>query len=219
MDNHRQTSTNGRLGRKKLVPWESFESYASVAFVVAGTSLLASLFAPLALLVVTDRSWIAGISLVGFGVVAAAFGLLGLHPRASVDSRRLAVAGAAFAATAAIAGSVVLALAGLTGVAMHLPDVAFSVGKQEFVVLSLTMAAGYALGFLSYGIGIYRSSSEPDRTGVLLTTGGLLLLLPVAAGVLQFTGWSALRAWVVFLTLGLVAVDTVAVGLGLRSTS
>ena len=207
------------MRRKKLVPWESLESYAPTAFAVAGASLLASLFAPLALLVVTDWSWLAGIALVGFAVVTAALGLLGLHPRTSVDSRKLAVAGAAFATTAVIAGTVVLALTGLTGAAIHLPNVEFSVGKQGFVVLSLTMAAGYALGFLSYGIGILRSSSKPDRTGVLLTTGGLLLLLPVAAAVLQLSGWIVTPAWVVFPTLGLVAVDTVAVGLSLRSTS
>lgn len=219
MDSHRPTSTIDRPGPKKLVPWESLESYAPTAFAVAGTSLLASLFAPLALLVVTDRSWLVGIALVGFAVVTAALGLLGLHPRASVDSRKPAVAGAAFAATAVVAGSVVLALAGVTSVAIRLPNAEFSVGKQWFVVLSLTMAAGYALGFLSYGIGVLRSSSRLDRTGGLLTAGGLLLLLAVAAAVLQRSGWIVMPAWVVLLTLGLVAVDTVAVGLGLRSAS
>lgn len=212
MDNHRSASTIDRPGPGKLVPWESLENHASTAFTVAGASLLTSLFAPFALLVVIDWSWLVGIALVGLAVVMAALGLLGLHPRASVDSQKLAVAGAAFAATAGIAGLVALALAGLTGAAIHLSAVKFPVGKQAFVGLSLTMATGYALGFLSYGIGILRSSSSSGRAGRLLTAGGLLLLLPVVAGVLQLSHWIVMPAWVVFPILGLVAVDTVAVG-------
>lgn len=219
MENRRPTSTIDRLGRGALVPWESLENHAPIAFTVAGASLLASLFAPFALLVVIDSSWLVGIALVGLAVVTAALGLLGLHPRVSVDSQKLAVAGAVFAATAGIAGLVVLLSAGLTGAAIRLPGVAFSVSKGGFVVLSLTMAAGYALGFLSYGIGVLRSTSGPSRAGVLLAAGGLLLLLPVVAGVLQLGNWIVVPAWVVFPTLGLVAADTVAVGVSLRPTS
>lgn len=216
MENHRSTPTVDRPGRGRLVPWESLESHAPTAFTVAGLSLLASLVVPFALLVVTDRPWLVGIALVGVAVLTAALGLLGLHRRASVDSPTVAVAGAAFATTAGVASLVVLAVA---GVALPRPDVAFSVGKTGFVVLSLTMAAGYALGFLAYGIGLLRSNASPNRVGVLLTAGGLLLVVPVVAGVLQLGTSLVLPAWVVFPTLGLVAVDTVAVGHSLRPTN
>ncbi|MFB6201382.1 MAG: hypothetical protein ABEI98_05165 [Halorhabdus sp.] len=96
---------------------------------------------------------------------------------------------------------------------------AFSVGKQGFVILSLTMAASYALGFLSYGIAIVRTGSALGRPGLLLTAGGLLLLLPVVAGVLELSTVIVIPAWMVLATLGLVAVDTAAVGLSLRSAS
>ncbi|MFB6201383.1 MAG: hypothetical protein ABEI98_05170 [Halorhabdus sp.] len=58
----------------------------STAFAAAGASLLASLLAPFALLVVIDWSWLVGIVLVGLAVVMAALGLLGFYPYASVDS-------------------------------------------------------------------------------------------------------------------------------------
>lgn len=215
--NHRTTSTTDRSGRESLVPLVPLEEHASSAFKLAGAVLLASLFVPIGLGTLVDWSWLLGIALVGVEVVAAALGLLGLHHRARVDSPWLAIAGATFAA--AIAGVAVLALSGLTGVAMSVPGVEFSLGKQAFVLLALTMAAGYGLGFLAFGVGTLRSSSAAGRTGPLLTAGGLLLLVPVAGGVLQIGLGIAMLAWIVFPVLGLVAVDTVAVGMSLRSTS
>lgn len=219
MENHRSTSTIDRSGRVSLVPWKSLEAHAPAAFTVAGASLLSSLFVPLGLLVIIDWSWLVGIGLVGLAVVTAALGLLGLHPRTSADSPWLSTVGAAFAATAGSAGLVVLVLTGLSGAAIHAPDLAFSVGKQTFVALALTMAAGYGLGFLTYGIGTVRSRSEAGPAGTLLTAGGLLLLVPVVGGVLQFGLGIDLPAWVVFPVLGLVSFDTLAVGLTFRPTS
>lgn len=218
MENHRSTATVDRSGRASLVPWESIGQYAPAAFTLAGVSLLASLVAPASLSVLLDRAWLVGIALVGLAVVSAALGLLGLHRQTEAGSPVLAAAGAASATTAGLAGLVVLGLTGLTGAAMHLPSLEFSVGKRTFVVLSLTMAAGYALSFLCSGTGLFRSTATTGRVAWLLTAGGIVLLVPVVGGLLQLVLGIALPAWVVFASLGLVAVDTVAVGFSLRSS-
>ena len=219
MKNHRSASTIDRAGRDSVAPWESLENHAPNAFTVAGASLLASLFVPLGLSAILDRSWLVGIALVGFAVLAAALGLLGLHRRTRIESPGLAFAGAASATTAGTAGIVVLVLAGLTGAGIYSPTLSSSVGKQAFVVLSLTMAAGYGVGFLAFGVGSVRSADTHTRPGRLLTAGGLLLLVPVVGGFLQLGSGIALPAWVVFASLGPVSVLTVAVGVSLRSTN
>lgn len=208
-----------RSRRASLVPWEPLERHVTIAFTVAGTSLLASLFAPFALLAIVDWSWLVGISLVGVTVIAAALGLFGLYPDGRRAFPRLAITGTAFATLAGVAGMVVLVLSALTGVAIQSPGHVFSVGKPAFVVLSLTMAVGYGLGFLSFGIGTLRSGASHGREGHLLTVGGVLLLLLVGGGVLQVGFGFDMPAWVVFLAIGLVAIDTITVGLHLRSTS
>lgn len=219
MENHRSTSTIDRTGRDALLPWEPLERHTATAFTLAGTCLLASLFVPFGLIVIIDWSWLVGIALVGLAVLTAAIGLLGLQPRVRIESPWLAFAGAMFATAAGLAGLVVLVLTGLTGAAIHLPSMEFSVGQQAFVFLSLTMAAGYALGFLSFGIGSFRTSSISARVGNFLIAGGVLLLVPVGGGIAQLGVGIAMPAWIVFASLGLVAVDTVAVGTGLRSTN
>lgn len=218
MENHRPTTTVDRSGRPTLVLRSALEAHAPTALTVAGASLLASLFVPLGLAIVIEWSWLVGIALVGVAVVTATLGLLGLHRRTATGSPGLALSGAMFATAAGLGGLVVLALSGLTGAAMQLPSLAFSVGKQAFVVLSLTMAGGYGLGFLSFGIGNLRSDTGHGREGQLLTAGGVLMLLPVGGGVLQLGYGFDLPAWVVFLSIGLVAIDTITVGISLRST-
>ena len=120
MENHRSTSTIDRSGRGTLVPWEPFEARAPTAFTVAGASLLASLFVPFGLGAFFDASWLAGIALVGFGVLTAALGLVGLHPLASDRTPRLAVLGTTSALLAGVTGLVVLGLTGLTAAAITL---------------------------------------------------------------------------------------------------
>ena len=219
MENQRSTSTIDRARGVSLVPWDSLEDHSPNAFTVAGASLLASLFVPMGLSVIIDWAWLVGIALVGFAVLTAALGLLGLHRRTRTRSPRMAFAGAGSATIAGCAGLVVLVLTGLMGAAIHLPTLEFSVGMQAFVLLSLTMAAGYGLGFLTSGIGVLRSSATPGRAGGLMTAGGIILLVPAVGGILQLGLGIAMPAWIVFASLGLVAVDTVAVGISLRSTT
>lgn len=219
MENHRSTSTTDRSGRRSVLPWKSLENRTGSAFTLAGASLLASLFVPIGLLTLTEWSWLAGIALVGLAVVATAVGLLGLYPRGSTRSPGLARLGVLSAIVAGAAGLTVLGSSVVTAGAVVLPGAEFSVGTRAFAILALTMAGGYALGFLSFGVVDLRSDDPLGRTGQLLAIGGLLLSVPVVGGLAQLGFGVRLPAWVLFPVLGLVAIDTVAVGIALRSAS
>lgn len=217
MENHRSTSTIDRSERPHVVLWKLIEAHTASAFTLGGASLLASLFVPVGLLALTEWSWLAGIVLAGLAVVATAVGLLGLYPRADGRSPKLAMAGAVSAAVAGTAGSILLALSGLTVTAITLPDFEFSVGMRPFAIIALAMAGGYALGFLSFGIAGRRGDDLSGRTSQLLAGGGALLLVPVVGGLLQLGFGIGQPPWLLFPILGLVAIDTVAVGVSLRS--
>lgn len=217
MENHRSTSTIDRSERPHVVLWKLIEAHTASAFTLGGASLLASLFVPVGLLALTEWSWLAGIVLAGLAVVATAVGLLGLYPRADGRSPKLAMAGAVSAAVAGTAGSILLALSGLTVTAITLPDFEFSVGMRPFAIIALAMAGGYALGFLSFGTAGRRGDDLSGRTSQLLAGGGALLLVPVVGGLLQLGFGIGQPPWLLFPILGLVAIDTVAVGVSLRS--
>lgn len=216
MVDHRSTSTTDRPRRRSLVPWEPLQRHVPHAFLLAGASLLASLLVPPGLLTATGWSWLAGIALAG---LSAGTGLLGLYPAGRTRTPRLAVVGGVAAAVAAAAGLTVIALSAATASAVVLPGTAFSVGTRAFVPLALAVAGGYALGFLAFGVAGIRSTQLPRRTGGLLAAGGLLLAVPAVGGLAQLAVGVRLPAWVLLPVLGLVATDTVAVGLGLRSTA
>lgn len=219
MVNHRLPSTIDRSGRLHILPWKPLETHTASAFTLAGASLLASLFVPIGLLALTEWSWLVGMVLAGLAVVATAVGLFGLYPRADSRSPRLTKAGAVSALVAGAAGSVLLVLSGLTVVAITLTGFEVSVGMRPFAILALAMASGYALGFLSFGIAGRRGDELSGRTSQLLAGGGTLLLVPVVGGLLQLGLGIGLPPWLLFPVLGLVAIDTVAVGVSLRSAS
>lgn len=219
MDNHVSNSRIDRSGRFRFVPWRVLEHHASSAFTLAGTSLLASLLVPIGLATIAEWSWLAGIVLVGLGVVAVALGLLGLYSRTTDRSPRLAAAGAVSAVVVGTAGLVLLVLSGLTAGAMVLSSIEFSVGMQSFAAITITMAGGYALGLLSFGILALRSDSPSGRTGLLLTGGGVLMLAPVIGALLQLGFGVHQPPWILFPILGLIAIDTVAFGTSFRSGS
>jgi hypothetical protein len=219
MDNHVSKSQTDRSGRLRFVPWRLLEHHTSSAFTLAGMSLFASLFVPIGLGTFAEWSWLAGIVLVGLGVVAVALGLLGLYSRTDDRSPRLAAVGAVSAVVAGTAGLVLLALSGLTAGAMVLPSIEFPVGMQSFAAIALTMAGGYALGLLSYGILALRSDAPPGRAGLLLTGGGVLVLVPVIGALLQLGFGVDQPPRILFPLPGLVAIDTAAVGVSLRTES
>ena len=216
MDNHVSKSRIDRSGRLQFVPWRLLEHHATSAFTLAGTSLLASLVVPIGLGAFAEWSWLAGIVLVGLGVVAVALGFLGLYSRTNDRSPRLAAAGAVSAVVGGTAGLVLLALSGLTAVTLVLSSIEFSVGMQSFSAIAFTMAGGYALGLLSFGTLALRSDSPSGRTGLLLTGGGVLMLVPVIGALLQLGFGVHLPPWILSPILGLVAIDTIAVGTSLR---
>lgn len=217
MENHRSTSSIDRSERQGIASREPPERHVPYLFLLAGASLLTSLFVPIGLGAFTEWSWLAGIGLVGLAVLSVCIGLLGLYPAGRARTPRLAIVGVISAAVAGAAGLTVIALSVATATSVFLPGVEFSVGMRTFVRLALTMAGGYSLGFLAFGLGGLRSSSLPRRTGQLLAVGGLLLAVPVVGGLAQLVVEMRLPAWVLFPVLGLVAVDTLAVGLSLRS--
>lgn len=219
MDNHVSKSQIDRSERLRFGPLRSLEHRTASAFTLAGTSLLASLFVPIGLGAFVEWSWLAGLVLVGLGVVSVALGLLGLYSRTNDRSPRLAAAGAVSAVVVGTAGLVLLALSGLTAGAMVLSSIEFSVGMQSFAAIAITIAGGYALGLLSFGILALRSDSPPGRAGLLLTGGGVLMLVPVTGALLQLGFGVHQPPWILFPILGLVAIDTVAVGISLRSGS
>ena len=217
MENHRTKSEIDRSGRPRAVPWESLEGHVASAFTLAGTSLLASMFVPIGLGAFVDWSWLVGIFLVGIGVLAVSLGFLGLYSRTGDQSSGLAVAGGLAAVVAGTAGLVLLALSGLTVGAMILPTVEFGVGMQSFTAIVIAMGGGYALGLLSFGILELLSAQASGRIGLLLTSGGILMLVPVVGALLQLGFGIVLPAWILFPVLGLVAVDTLVIGVELRS--
>lgn len=217
MQNQPMTSTINRTEPSGLDPWEPLEAHTAAAFTLAGGSFLASLFVPIGLHPFTDSAWLAGILLVGLAVVTAALGLLGLYSGRRDRDSHLSIAGAAAAISAGTSGMALLALSGLTAVAIAVPAVEFAVGMGLFAATALVMAGGYALGFLAFGIGGLRSSSMRKRSALLLVGGGALLLVPIGGALLRLGLGVNLPPGVLFPILGVVAIDTVAVGLSLRS--
>lgn len=219
MENGSPSTVVDVAGGRGTSPLESIENRTAGAFTLAGTLLLASLLVPAGLSALVGWGWLAGIVLVGLAVVSVAVGLLGLYPGGVERAPTLARAGALWALVAGAAGLVVLAMSGLTAAALVLPGVEFSLGVRTFAALSLATAGAYALGFLSFGLVGLRSDERPGRTGRLLAGGGLLLLGPVVGELSRLVLGIGPPPWILFPVLGLVAVDTLAVGIRLRRTS
>lgn len=178
--------------------------------------LLASLIVPVGLQSSTELAWLSGIVLAGLAVVSVGVGLLGLYPGGRDHAPRLALAGTIGAAASGIAGLILLASSGLTFATHALSSVEFAVGMRTFAALALTMAGGYAAGFLLLGLAVLRSDYPPGRTGHLLAGGGVLLLVPVVGELLRLWIGIGPPPWILFPVLGSVAIATVAVGVGLR---
>ena len=219
MDNHAPKSEIDRSRRLRFPLWQFLEQHTDSAFTLAGISLLASLVVPIGIRTVVDWPWLVGVVLVGLGVVAVAFGLLGLYSRPNDRFPRLAAAGAGSATISGTAGVFLLALSGLTAGSMVISSFEFSVGMRTFAVIAFAMAGGYAFGSLSFGIAGRRGAGLSGRTSQLLVGGGTLLLVPAVGGLLQFSFGIDQPPWIFFPFLGLVAIDTVAVGITLRSGS
>lgn len=202
-------------GRRRFVPRESLQDNAASAFVLAGGLLLASLLVPIGLRPVTEWSWLAGILLVGLAVVSAGLGLVDLYSGGREGLPTTSFVGAVSGAVAGVAGLVLVTLSGLSFASVLRSGSPFIPGMRTFATIALAMAAGYALGFLLVGIGAIRSGHPPGRAGHLLAGGGGLLLVPVVGELLRLGFGIGLPPWIVLPVLGLVSLDTLAVGVSL----
>jgi hypothetical protein len=197
--------------------WESLEQQSPTAFIITGVLILLSVIIPIGLRTLTAWSWVSGLVLVGLAIVSVSVGLLGLYPIVKDHTPRLALAGAG---AALVAGIAAFGLIVLTGVVMGSEFVAaFTITepKTAFLLLSLSMAGSFSLGFLLFGIATWRNTAPSRKVAGLLIAGGLALLIPVviefAGGVLGLTT----PPWLLFPVIVAVALDSAAIGYSLRS--
>lgn len=210
-DEHRRPG--GRILRQTV------ERSTGTAFVLAGTTMLASFVVPIGLSAVTDLAWLAGLALVGLAVVGVAVGVHGMYLRLDVPSpaARIGTAAASIAGVVAagwlVAIAVVVAGAGLAGTAVPRP-------MGLFRWTALAMASGFALGYVLVGAAHARGAGPHRRAGQLMAVGGVALLLPVVVALVGPAFAVRTPGWLLFPVLGFVALDTLVVGrLGRTSRS
>lgn len=221
MRNRHSTGTADQSTQSTAVPWAWLDRRTPAAFAVAGVLLLASGVVPVALDAVTRWAWAAGLILVGAGAVAAAVGLLGLHPRLGAHGSAVSALGVLGAGLAGAAAMGVISLGGLALVGEGAMGMDLGKPMEVFAVVALTMAGGLALGFVSFGVVGVRTESFPGTASRLLLLGGLLLLVPFAGEVLR-RGLGidpGIPGWIFLPVLGVLIVDTLAIGYALRAAS
>ena len=195
---------------------ESLEQGSASAFILTGVLILASLVVPIGLETVTDWSWASGLVSIGLAVVAVSVGLFGLYPQVNDRTPKLALAGVGAATVAGVAAVGLLALVGTAVGGEVVAGLTIREPMSAFTLVGLAMAGGFSLGFLLFGVAVWRTESPSRTVGGLLTAGGVALLAPVVVEVLDLTfGMNAPR-WLLFPVIGSLAVDTVAIGYSLR---
>lgn len=201
------------------LPWKWLERRTARAFTLGGALLVASALVPIALASVTEWSWVSGLVLVGSSVVAIGVGLLGTVPQVRDQVPWLSRIGALCATVAGVAAVGLILLVG-TAVAVALTlGVPLPKPMGVFQILALAMAGGLSLGFGLLGVARVRTSGSSDIPGSLLVTGGVLLLVPVLGELLRMGVGIGTPPWILFGALGVLALDSLAVGYSLRSTS
>lgn len=194
------------------VPWESIEKYRASAFLLAGSSTIASVIVPVGISGLTDLARASGILLIGFAVIAVAVGLLGVYPPAYERVPRVAHTGALFAGVAAFAASSLIVGIGVVllaevGSGTNVPRL-----TGVFVVIALSMTGGFALGFLLFGFAVKHITTIPRSVGHLLVGGGSLLLLSAVVETLGSMYSVNTPPWTFFSILGVVAIDMLVIG-------
>ncbi|MDX1747252.1 MAG: hypothetical protein R3324_15050, partial [Halobacteriales archaeon] len=94
------------------LPWKWLERRTARAFTLGGALLVASALIPIGLASVTEWSWVSGLVLVGFGVVAIGVGLLGTFPQVRDRAPWLARIGILCATVAGVAAVGLIILVG-----------------------------------------------------------------------------------------------------------
>lgn len=201
------------------LPWKWLERRTARAFMLGGALLVASALVPIGLASVTEWSWVSGLVLVGSSVVAIGVGLLGTVPQVRVQAPWLARIGALCATVAGVAAVGLIVLVGTAVTAAITLDAALPKPMGVFQVLALAMAGGLALGFVLLGVARVRTGGFSDIPGSLLVTGGVVLLVPVFGELLRMGVGLGTRPWVLFVALGVTALNTLAVGYSFRTAS
>lgn len=187
---------------------ELVERRSGSAFLLAGVLILTSLVVPVGFNALTEQSWIAGLALVGLAVMTVAVGLFGLYPKVNNDTPKVALAGVG---AATIAGVAALGLIVLIGFKL-VDGFVFADPTRIFALLGLSMAGGFALGLLLFGVAIQQTEAHSRSVGKLLLIGGVALLAPV---IIEFIGQIygvSTPPWVLFPIMVGVALDTVMIG-------
>lgn len=221
MENQTSTVEAGTEIDSRVVPWESLEERSAAAFTLAGVFLVASTLLPVALRPVTDLAWVSGIGFVGVGVITVATGLFGLYSSVSEWAPRLATVGVL---SATVAGAAAVGLIAMGGVALVGGGaLGMDLGKPVgvFVALTLSMAGGFSLGFLSFGIAGWQTGVISRTTSSLLLLGAGVLFIPIIGETLGrgFGVETGIPSWIFLPALGLVTLDTLALGYSLRRRS
>lgn len=186
------------------------------AFALAGVLIIASLVVPVGLDALTDRSWAAGLVLMGLAIGAVSVGLLGLYPRVSARAPGVALGGVVAATVAGVAALGVIALVGVALVGEVVLGTSVPEPMGVFAVLGLSMAGGFSLGLLLFGIASWRSERPSRAVGGLLFGGGTVLLVPVVVELVGPAYGIETPAWLLFAVIGVVALDSLAIGYSLR---
>jgi hypothetical protein len=210
---------NGYESNAGFLSWDSFENQLPSAFTLGGILLVASVFVPVGLAVVTEWSWASGLVLVGLGVVAMAVGLLGMYPQVRDQAPWISRIGILCATVAGVAAVGLIVLVGTAVTATVTLGTALPKPMGVFQVLALSMASGLSLGFVLFGVARVRTDGSSDTPGRLLIGGGVLPLVPVVGELLRIVIGLGPPLWVLFVALGVVALDALAVGYSLRSAS
>lgn len=217
MENQRSTPAVDGKPHSNTSAWEPFERRVAPAFTIAGLSLIASLLLPVGLAAFAERAWIAGLLLVGFGVVAVTVGLVGLYPRIDARSPRLATIGVLSGVVAGVSALGLIALGTIALVGPVVSDVTLGTPMGAFSAIAISMASGYSVGFLSYGVHAWRATPPSRTAGLFLLLGGGLLLVPVVGELVRFAAGTGPPPWLFVPAVGGVSLATLALGLTLRS--
>lgn len=209
MEPSHQISTNA--DRQTRLLGETVERSAGTAFLLSGTLIIASVVVPVVLKTVTDLAWTSGLALIGLAIVAVSVGVFGTSRRLGTGSPIVAfgIVAAGIAGLAA-AGLVIAVSLVATGVGLGVLSVPRFMGL--FRLTALVMAAGVGLGYLFVGAGAWRDDAVGRRLAQLMVAGGTALLIPVVIALLGPIVAFQLSGWLLFGVLGLVALDTLAIG-------